>query len=91
MVNCSLEEFLAIMFYVMLEENIAGILENERIETKYCNWTSLCSHMPNMMVFLCVVFLFLCDTISVEHQIKSKIAGMFFDLVCRTLLSFRDS
>lgn len=75
MVSCSSEEFLDIMFCIMLEESVAGILGNERIEPKYCNWTSLCSHMPNIMVFLCVVFLFLCDTISVEHKIKSKTCG----------------
>ena len=40
MVNCSLEEFLAIICCIMLEENVAGILGNERIEPKYRNWTS---------------------------------------------------
>lgn len=71
MINCSLEEFLPIMFCIILEKNILGILGNERIVPNYCSWSSLCSHMPNMMVFLYVVFLFLCD--SVEYQIKSKI------------------
>lgn len=78
MINCSLEEFLAIMFCIILEENILGILGNERIVPNYCSRSSLCSHMPNMMVFLCVVFLFLCD--SVEHQIKSKICRHIVDL-----------
>lgn len=32
MVNCSLEELLAIMFCIMLEEDVAGILGNERLE-----------------------------------------------------------
>ena len=45
--------------------------------------------MPNMMVFLCVVFLFLCDTISVELRLSPKFAGMFLDSVCRTL-SFKE-
>lgn len=61
------------MFCIILGENAAGMLGNERTEPKYYSWTSLCRHLLDMMVFLCVVSLFLCDTISVEHQIKCKI------------------
>lgn len=84
MINCSLEESLAIMFCIILEENILGILGNERIVPNYCSWSSLCSHMPNMMVFLCVVFLFLCDTV-LNIRLSPKFAGMFLSSVCRAL------
>lgn len=57
MINCSLEEFLAIMFCIILEENILGILRNERIVPNYCSWSSLCSHMPKHFF---VLSLFLC-------------------------------
>lgn len=93
MINCNLEGFLAIMFCIILEENILGILGNERVVPNYCKWSSLCSRMPNMMVFLCVVFLFLCDTV-LNIRLSPKFAGVLLVSVCRTLVierSYRES
>lgn len=93
MINSSWEEFLAFMFCIILEENTLGILGNERIVPNYCSWSSLCSHMPNMMVFLCVVFLFLCDTV-LNIRLSPKFADMLLISVCRTLVierSYRES
>lgn len=58
--------------------------------TEYYNWISLYSHVPDMMVFLCVVSLFLCDAV-LNIRLNPEFVDMFSNSVSGTPLSFRES